>query len=280
LHLDDGKSPLNADTSFVGAQFAVAFPRRKFLHNISRENMKSEQKALISLCLNNAGVDAFERGHLGKALKFFQVALIPMAKSSDSIESPEKISKMMIRKVIKSQAKSYTPDQTFDIVYSESFGKHSRQTRRQKLILDRCNNSSAYVFRKVFSVKVSNSVSILEQTSADQLNAVILVNIGICHHLCQGHIEDAARYYELAIQSSWELERKMIQVVCWNNLLQIFSNEIEEKELAQCCLREMERVLGECKYSDYFSRMQWCDKRGILFNLILFSSLGTLASAA
>ena len=38
-------------------------------------DLTNEHQALLSLCLNNAGVDAFERGHLGKAMMFFQVAL-------------------------------------------------------------------------------------------------------------------------------------------------------------------------------------------------------------
>jgi hypothetical protein len=244
------------------------------------KDMKREQQALVSLCLNNAGVDAFERGHLGKALKFFQVALNPMIKSSMAIEPQAKLSKAMLRKVIKNQSKSFIPNQSFDIVYSDTFGKHSRQTKRQKLVLDRCDDSSTYVFQKVFSIKASNSVRILEQTTSDQLNAVILVNLGICHHLGRGHIEDATRYYELAIQCSWEFESKIIQVVCWNNLLHIFSNDLLDEELARYCLHEIEQVLGECKFSNYFSRMQWPDRRGIFFNLLLFSSSGSLAAAA
>jgi hypothetical protein len=123
-------------------------------------------------------------------------------------------------------------------------------------------------------------MGILEQTSADQLNAVTLVNLGICHHLCQGEIEDAARYYELAIQSSWESESKIIQVVCWNNLLHIFSNDLLEEELARHCLYEIVQILGEYKCSNYFSKMLWPDRRGIFFNLMLFSSSGNLAPAA
>jgi tetratricopeptide (TPR) repeat protein len=245
-----------------------------------KRDLTSEQQALISLCLNNAGVDAFERGHLGKAMKFFQVALHPLAKSLQPIESPGKVSKAMIRNVIKSQSRSFAPNQTFDVVYSETFGKHSRQTRRQKLVFDKCEDSSTYVFQKVFSVKASNSVGILEQTSADQLNAVIHVNLGICHHLCQGQIEDAIRNYELAIQSSWESESKIIQVVCWNNLLHIFSNDILEEELARHCIYEIVQILGECKCSIYFSRMLWPDKHGIFFNLMISLSSGNLAPAA
>jgi hypothetical protein len=239
-----------------------------------------EQQALISLCLNNAGVDAFERGHLGKAFKFFQVALLPKDRSSHTIETPGKVSKMMLRKVIKSQSKSFAPNQTFDIAYSETFGKHSRQTRRQKLVLDKCNNSSTYIFLRVYNIKASNSAGILEQTSPDRLNAVILVNLGICHHLCPGHIEDTRRYYELAIQSSWELESKIIQVVCWNNLIHILSNDLQEEELARHRLYEVLQILGERKYLKYFSEMQWPDRQGILFNIMLFSSSGKLAPAA
>ena len=239
-----------------------------------------EQEALKSLCLNNAGVEAFERGHLGKAMMFFQVALHPKAELSSAVERPGKLSTKMLRNVVKNQSKSLTPNQTFDIVYSEAFGKHSRQTRRQKLVLEKCDNSSTYLFQKVFSVKASNSAGILEQTSSDRLNAVILVNLGICHHLCQGHFEDATKYYELAIESAGDLESKIIQMVCWNNLLHIFSNDLLEEELARNCLHEIEQMLNECKFSNYFSRMLWPDRQGICLNLLLFSSSGTLAPAA
>jgi tetratricopeptide (TPR) repeat protein len=245
-------------------------------------DMACEQQVLLLLCLNNAGVDAFERGLLKKALKFFQVALHLIAKSSTGTpECHKKMSKTMLRKVVKTQSDRFTPNQTFDFVYSETFGKHSRQTRRQKVVMEKCDDASTYIFQKMFSVQASNSVGILEQTSIDQLTAVILFNLGICHHLCQGHIEDATRCYELAIQSSWEIESKILQVVCWNNLLHIFSNYLrQENEFAQCCIREIAETMCESWFSHYFSRMTWADKQGIFFNVFLFSSLLNLAPAA
>ena len=123
-------------------------------------------------------------------------------------------------------------------------------------------------------------MSILEQTSSDQLKAVILVNLGICHHLCRGKIEDATQYYELAIQSSGQFESKIVQVVCWNNLLNIFSNDLLEEKLARYCFYEIEQIICERDFLHLFSRMKWPDWRGIFFNLLLFSSSGNLAPAA
>jgi hypothetical protein len=243
--------------------------------------MKQEHIALISLCLNNAGVDAFERGHLGKALKFFQVAVNIRSKiSSSAFECSGKLSKKMLRKVIKSQSKSFAPKQDFDIAYSKSFGKYSRHTRRLKLILERFENSSTYIFQKVFSIKASNSLRMLEQTSTGQLNAVICFNLAICHHLCQGHIGEARQHYELVIQSSCELGCKILLVACWNNLLHIFSNDLLEEGQRRCCLRAVVQILCQCNFSDHLSRLKGLDRRGILFNLILFSSSGNLAPAA
>ena len=40
-------------------------------------DLTNEHQALLSLCLNNAGVDAFERGHLGKAMMSFKLLSFP-----------------------------------------------------------------------------------------------------------------------------------------------------------------------------------------------------------
>jgi hypothetical protein len=264
----------------LSCTIAVAFPYLKYLASYNMMRDIHEQQALISLCMNNAGVEAFERGHLVKALKFFQVALHPMVKSSMAIESQVKLSKTILMKAIKNQSKIFARNQGFDITYSETFGRHSRQTRRQKLVIQRCDDSSTYVFQRVVSIKVSNSVTILEQTTSDLMNAVILINLGICHHLSQERFEYVKRYYELAIQFSWEYESKIIQVLCWNNLLHISSNELLDEELARYCLNEIEQVLVERKKFDRFSSLKRADRDGILFNLLLLSNSGSLAAAA
>ncbi|KAI2513349.1 hypothetical protein MHU86_1120 [Fragilaria crotonensis] len=242
----------------------------------------TEHVALLSICLSNAGVKAFERGDLDKAIRYMTWALHPDLAMSSSETKDRRMSKKTLMKVIKSQAHTFLPDQSFELRRSTTFGRRrsSREHSPSKQVTDATEQSSFYSYRRLFCVKASSSEPILCQTSQDQLRAIFLANLAICYHFYAGDICKAKRSYELAVAAASESGDLLVELVVWNNLLQLHSDDLLEEEAARACMVQLERILSDPRASDLLSMLGRNDRRGFLLNVIFFSFPGTIAPAA
>ena len=243
----------------------------------------SEHLALLSICLNNAGVKAFERGELDKAMRFMTWALFPDKAISNSESKDRRMSKKILMKVIKSQTQSFVADQSFELRRSAIFGRrrNGRGHPMSKQVTDAAEQSSIYSYRRLFSIKASSSLPVLYQTSPDQLSATFLANLAICHHLGTGDIRKAIHNYESAVTAAFICGDLLIQLVVWNNLLQLYSDALLEDEPARACVLQLELILSDPRASGLLSMLNRRDRRGFLLNVIFFSySRNTMAPAA
>ncbi|KAI2510049.1 hypothetical protein MHU86_4343 [Fragilaria crotonensis] len=242
----------------------------------------SEHVVLMTICLNNAGVKAFEWGDLDKAIRFMTWARQPDVALSNLERKDRRMSKKILKKVIKSQARAFLPNQSFELRRSTRFGKRrtSRGNPPLKQVTDPTGQSPCYSFRRLLSIRASNSQPISCQTSQEQLGAVVLANLAICHHSYSGDISLAKHSYELAAAAASERGHLLIQLVVWNNLLQLHSDYLFEEEAARACMVQVERILSDPGASGLLSALSSSDRRGFLLNAILFSHLGTTAPAA
>ena len=244
--------------------------------------VNNEHLALLSICLNNAGVKAFERGDLDKAIRFMTWALHPGMAISKSECKDRRVSKKIIMKVIKSQTQSFLANESFELRRSTVFGRRrsSRGHQTSKQVTDATEQSSIYSYRRLFSIKASSSEPILCQTSPDQLFAILFANLAICHHLCPGDINKAIQTYESAVASASRAGNLLIQMVVWNNLLQIYSEGLLEDEAARACMVQLELILSDPMASGQLSMLNRHDRRGFLMNVIFFSYTRTTMAAA
>jgi hypothetical protein len=243
---------------------------------------KSEHIALLSICLSNAGVKSFEHGDLDRAIRFMTWAIQPDVAMSKSESKDDRISKKILMKVIKSQAHAFLPDQSFELRRSTTFGRrrNCRGHPPSKQVTDATEQSSFYSYRRLFSVKASSSVPIFCQTSQDQLRAIFLANLAICHHFYTGNICKAKHTYELAVAAASESGDLLIELVVWNNLLQLHSDDLLEEEAARACIVHLEQTLSDPRASVSLSMLGRNDRRGFLLNVIFFTYPGTMAPAA
>ncbi|KAI2513338.1 hypothetical protein MHU86_1109 [Fragilaria crotonensis] len=242
----------------------------------------TEHVALRSICLSNAGVKAFERGDLDKAIRYMTWALHPDLAMSNSESKDRRMSKKTLMKVIKSQAHAFLPDQFFELRRSSTFGRrrNSREHPLTKRVTDATEQSSFYSYRRLISVKASNSVPILRQTSQDQLRAIFLANLAICYHFYAGDICKAKCSYELAVAAASDSGDLLVELVVWNNLLQLHSDDLLEEKAARACMVQLEQKLSDPRASDLLSMLGRHDRRAFLLNVVFFSFPGTIAPAA
>ena len=242
----------------------------------------SEHATMLSICLNNAGVESFEWGDLDKAIRFMTWALHPEVAMSNLESRGRRVSKNVLKKVIKSQARSFLPGHSFELRRSTQFGR--RRIRRghlpSKRVTGATEQSPFYSFRRIFSVRASNSEPISFQISQDQLSAIVLENLAICHHIYAVDISKAQHSYELASAAASESGHLLIQLVVANNRLQLHSDCLLDEEAARACMVQLVRLLSDPRASDVLSMLSRSDRRGFLLNAILFSYPGTLAPAA
>ena len=240
----------------------------------------SEHAALLSICLNNAGVKAFEWGDLEKAMRFITWALHPYVAMSNLESKDRRMPKKILKKVIKSQAHAFLPEQSFELRRSTSFGRRRISRGHPLQVTDAARQSPCYSYRRLLSIRASNSEPISYQTSQDQLRAIVLANLAICHHFYFGDISKAKHCYELAAAAGSESGHLLIKLVVWNNLLQLHADYVLEEGGARACIVQLERILSDPGASDLLSTLSSSDRRGFLLNAILFSHPGTMARAA
>ena len=240
---------------------------------------KNEEQAMLLVCLNNAGVKAFERGDLDKALKLFICAINSVMATLNLDTDAPKISKKQAMKVVKSQSKCFLADKSFEICESTIFGKRRRDRQLAAPWFSKNEKSSTYTYQRVFALKASNSEPILDQTSPEQLTGIVLSNLAICHHLYPGHIRKATHYYELAVKAASISGDLLPQLVIWNNLLQVYSNDLLEEDTARACMTQLETKIKEIRDRGLLPKLKKDDRRGFLLNVML-SNRTTLAPAA
>ena len=244
--------------------------------------ISNEHIALLSICLNNAGVRAFERGNIDLALKFMFGALHPVKAMSKSLDKNSRITKKQALKTIKSQRKSFDMDQTLEICESKHFGarRRSRTHSTVKQVSIPTEQSSTYTYRKLLTVKASTSTPLLHQISQDELTAIFLANLGVCHHHIPASISEALFYYRAAAEAASMCGNLFIRLVAWNNLLQIYSDDLLDENSARACLVELGGTITQLNASGWVSKVKWHGRKGFILNVIVFSNPITLAPAA
>eukprot|EP00545_Synedropsis_sp_CCMP1620_P003093 CAMPEP_0119019118 /NCGR_PEP_ID=MMETSP1176-20130426/21021_1 /TAXON_ID=265551 /ORGANISM="Synedropsis recta cf, Strain CCMP1620" /LENGTH=266 /DNA_ID=CAMNT_0006973255 /DNA_START=35 /DNA_END=831 /DNA_ORIENTATION=- len=256
-------------------------------------SIKKEEQAMLLVCLNNAGVKAFERGDLQKSLKLFCRSVhavmatlnIPLLETG-TIAPLRGLSKKMTRKVVKSQSKSFQPNKIFQIRESRPFGTRRRRTNQDQeqpqdqtqtqTDDERQSSSNTYTYQKVFRIRASNSDPILDQTTPEQLTGIVLLNLAVCHHLEGDCTASAQQYYELAYSAATLSGDLLPQVVIWNNLLQLHYDRNDVDTALECKNRLQEKI-SEIIERGLLRKLKKVDRRGFLLNVMLFTNFHAAA---
>jgi hypothetical protein len=272
----------------------VHIHKQKELHNNIKmsDNINTqsdgcrEDQAILLVCLNNAGVKAFERGDLNKSLRLFSRAVhaVMATLNIDFPASSNRMSKKMTRKVVSSQRKSFRPNASFAVKESRILGKRRRNNKNEEQPTQSqtpsSTGSTTYTYAKVFRIKASNSDPILDQTSPEQLTGIVLLNLAICHHLLDnkpGTTATAQCYYELAISAASLSGDLLPQVVIWNNLLQLHY-DASNVDTALKCMRRLEVKITEAIDRGLLRKLKKVDRRGFLLNVMLFTNSAAAAA--
>lgn len=252
----------------------------------------NNEEAMLLVCLNNQGVRAFERGNLQKAMKLFRLAVVSSAAALEG----SNISKKHALKLAKCKAKALHL-KSFQIQESSMFSnKKDKNSDEQPVVVrqpeteDKASSSSVFAYRRSFRIKACSESPILEQTSAEQLTGIVLLNISMCHHVSatscndndeeQQHALQATHYYEMAFSALCTTGDLLLQLVIWNNMFQLHSMSHDSADIAQVCQIQLGDKIGQLHSRGMLQKLKGKDRRGFMRNLRLFTTTALIAAAA
>jgi hypothetical protein len=238
---------------------------------------KNEKWVLVLGCLNNEAVHAFETGNLDRALRLFTHAVNCFMKrlKLPAFAPSSQLSKTELMAIVRLQLKGVLND-TFTLTESGCFATRGSTKPSEQ-------PSSAWMYQRVLRIAISKTDPFANHSSPEHVAGTVLLNIAICHHLMPSslHKKKAVHYYEFAFKTVHPLSDLVLpQVIIWNNLFQIYVNELPDPVKAKLCRMRLEDKLHSRGVAMRLSQNNKDDLRSFLFNLFLNGSEAELAAAA
>jgi hypothetical protein len=207
------------------------------------KNTTGEKFASKMICLNNAGVKAFDMGDSEKALGYLFVAIEPASVKCSTNIAFTQISRKRKQRVILDQIFS----NSLEIRPSQEFGgkrRNSQKRKKDNSIVKSYDPTAPYVYSRLFHIMVSSSTSVLKQICYTKLLGIILTNVAICLHCDLNQSCHALQFYKLAAKTTSQKKDAFCELIIWNNLIEINSEQLFDISEVMLCVQMLQKLLS------------------------------------